>query len=562
MVKINAATPKKKDLFLPIILIIVLGFAIYANSLTGEFVWDDDNLVKDNVYIKDWSNVSKILSRNIGAGVGQQYYFYRPIQMLTYMADYFLYASDVEGYHITNILLHILVALCVYWFVNILYGNNILSLFTGLLFVAHPIHTEAVAYISGRADPLVAFFILLCFIFYIKYLDSKNTTLLVLMVASYALALLSRENSIILPAAILLYHYTFKKDLNKKAFLSILGLAFIYILSRVTILKSLLPSSDISFSSTLLQRLPGTFIALANYIKLILFPFGLHMQYGDRLFAFSHPKALLGVIIFFSLLIYAFKKRQSDRIVFFSIFWFFIMLLPVSNIYPIAAYMSEHWLYLPSIGFFMLAASALNHLYKAEHLKRPVIISLAGLLIFYSCLTVRQNNYWKDAEGLYKRTLAYAPNDAALYNNLGNVYNNRKEREKAVSAYKKAIEIDPNHVDAHYNLGTVYHLLKRKEEAMAEYKKTLEINPNHLRALNNLGLIYDSLGRRAEAISTYKRALEIQPDDATVHYNLSLAYFRMKQYGLAVKHCDKAEALGLETMHPDFLKALEPYRKK
>ena len=106
------AARNKKKFFLPIILIIILGFAVYGNSLNGQFIWDDEHLIENNPNIKSWSYLPRIFTEDIGAGGGKEYSFYRPLQMMTYMADYSLWRLNVKGYHLTNIILHILVALC------------------------------------------------------------------------------------------------------------------------------------------------------------------------------------------------------------------------------------------------------------------------------------------------------------------------------------------------------------------------------------------------------------------------------------------------------------------
>ncbi len=579
---------KKQTTFTAIILIIILGFAVYGNSLNGKFIWDDEYLVRDNVYIKNWSHIPKIFTKDIAAGAGRKYNFYRPLQMLTYTIDYSLWKLDVKGYHLTNILLHILVALGIYWLINILYDDRLLSLLTGIFFLVHPIHTEAIAYISGRADSLAVLFMLLCFVFYVK---KPSLGVYILMLLSYILALLSRENSLILPALLLLYHYTFKKKLKVKKFLSILSIASIYILLRFTALKYLLP--DIFWLTNVFERIPGFFVAITNYIRLILLPFNLHMEYGDKLLLFhlTDPQAIAGIIILFSLLIYAFRKRNSNVLVFFSISWFFVALLPVSNLYPVNAYMAEHWLYLPSIGFFLLLAKGLSYIYRTKEFRIFTIVSTIGLLAFYSYLTVRQNAYWREPLAFYERILKYTPDSSRVYNNLGLLYNAINKKEDAIASYKKAIEINPDYVGAYINLGIVYHTLNNKEEAIAlyrkaiainpdlaeaynnlglayeannkkeaiaSYKKAIEINPDYAPAYNNLGIVYYTLDKKEEAIALYKKAIEINPDFAKAYNNLSIIYFYKKQYKLAIEYCDRAKELGFTS--PTLLEALKPYR--
>lgn len=188
---------KKSTVILSAIVIIILGFAVYANSLNGQFVWDDIHLVKENKFVKDWSNLEKLFKTDIREGAGRRGNAYRPVQMITYMIDYSVWKLNERGYHLTNTILHILVALSIYWIINIIFRDNLVSLLTAALFVVHPVHTEAVSYISGRADPLSFLFMLLAFIFYIKNLNSRSLIAFICMLLSYVCAILSKESSFI-----------------------------------------------------------------------------------------------------------------------------------------------------------------------------------------------------------------------------------------------------------------------------------------------------------------------------------------------------------------------------
>ncbi len=594
----------EKTIFRSVFVIIILGLIVYANSLNARFVWDDDKLVSENAYIRNWSYVPKIFTEEIGAGAGEEFNFYCPIQILTYRIDYALWRLREQGYHLTNILLHISVALAIYWFVNILYDDRFISLITSAFFVVHPVHTEAVAYVSGRADSLALLFMLLSIIFYIKNRDSalffKTCTsskirrcpyFYFFALLCYISALLSREGSIILPVLLLLYHYTFNKRVTIKSFLPMLTVTVIYIALRITLLSSILP--DLSPHPPLIQRIPAIFVAIANYARLLILPLNLHMEYGNLLFNFWDPKVILGILITAYLLAYAFKERKAKGLAFFSISWFFITLLPVSGIYPLSVYMAEHWLYLPSIGFFLILAKCLNFAYRNRNLKTLTVSFTVVLLCFYSYLTIRQCGYWKEPIFFYKRTMEYAPNSKRIRNNLGKACSDAGKYEEAISLYKKVLELDPDYVDAHYNLGTAYDAIGKPEEAIASYKKAIEIDPTYSKAYNNLGKAYSDIGEKdkvlamykkaiglnpnyrdayynlgneyrrsgknGRAIELYKRALEIDPYLTQAHNNLAVVYFYEEQYDLAIQHCDRAIKLGLR-IHPGFLKDLEEYR--
>ncbi|MBN1869142.1 MAG: tetratricopeptide repeat protein [Candidatus Omnitrophica bacterium] len=532
----NILSPK--TVFLSFVLIITLGFTVYANSLNNGFIWDDQALIEDNSYVKSWSSLPQIFSQNIGAGAQKNWAFYRPLQMITYMSDYSLWKLDARGYHLTNILLHILAALSIYALLNTLFNDHALSFLTSALFVVHPIHTEVVTYISGRADSLAVLFTLLCFIFYIKSLPSKRAGMTVLMLSSYACALLSKESSLILPVLLLLYHYSFKIKARAKKFFPLVGIALIYILLRVSALKA--PLADSANTSSLWQRLPGVFAALTGYLRLLFFPFHLHMEYGHPLFHWKDPKCIFGAILLLALLIYGFRKKGGAPLLFFSISWFFAALLPVLNLYPINAYMAEHWLYLPSIGFFLIIAKGIHSFYKMEGFRLFTILFVIGLLGWYSYLTVKQNTYWQDPIRFYERTLQYAPGSSRVYNNLGIAYSAIDKRDKAAAAYQKAIGFDPRFADAYFNLANIYRDAGKYPDAIAAYKKAVEIKPDYAGAYVNLGNAYDAIKMQKEAIDSYNRAIELKPDSLEAYNNLGTMYHAMNRNEDAIAAYKKA----------------------
>ncbi|MBN3038084.1 MAG: tetratricopeptide repeat protein [Candidatus Omnitrophica bacterium] len=525
----------KKIILFSCVLICALGLLAYANSLKGEFVWDDTNLIEKNVYVKDFKHIPKLFTKDISSSAKQGSGFFRPLQMFTYMLDFKLWRLNPIGYHLINVLLHILSALCVFWFIMMLYDDHILSILTGLLFLLHPLHTEAVSYISGRSDPLALLFMLLAFIYYIKYLKIKNILSLLLMLIAYILALLSREITLILPLLLLIYHYIFKEKLKSGPFFSILGIAFVYIIIRATLLRSILAQAA---ETTFFQRLPGFFVAITTYIRLLFLPFGLHMEYGNQTFSWAAPKAIFGLFIFVLSLVYILRDRERRDIYKFSLLWFFVALLPVSNLYPLNAYMAEHWLYIPSIGFCLLLARPLTTLYDKK--RNFVIISSILILVCYTFITVNQNDYWREPISFYQRTLCYAPDSARVYSELGLAYDDIGKPDKAIPAYKKAIEIDPGYERPHTYLGLAYRESGREKESLAAFKKAIELDPRRADVHINLGNLYVSLKQYKAAIGEYQKAIELNPDIAESHYDSGVAYEAMGEYQKASEYYREA----------------------
>lgn len=583
----------EKISFLQVILIIILGLSIYSNCSNGNFIWDDYGLVKDNDYIKNWSNLPKIITEDFGVGGGTKSNFYRPLQMVVHMVGYSLWGFKTIGYHLTSILAHILAAVILYFLLRNLFHRKTISFVVSLLFVAHPINTEAVCYISGLSDPLSLVFMLSCLIFYIKSLYSKNIALYILALLSFVFALFSKENAVVLPLLILLYHYAFGKNIEIKKLILFLGILMGYILLRLTILNPL-DRSPLTIVG-LLERIPVFFAAIADYLRLLLLPFDLHMEYGNKIFKVTDTKVMLGLIMSFSLIIFAFIKRKDNAVLFFAIAWFFITLLPVSNIYPISySFMMEHYLYVPALGFFLVLSDLLCHPLKNKTSAFFLRLCTVALLIFYSYLTVKQTECWKEPITFYKRILKYAPNSWRFYNELGIEYANVGDNSEAEGAYKEALKINPDAAGVYYNLGNLYKKMGNKEsslamykianginaksvqhyyeigsqlkaigrytEAIASFKKALEFDQNNLIVCSDLASTYILVGRYKDAIALFKKVLVIKPDFALAYNNLAVAYYYVKQYDLAVENCGKAIGLGYQ-VEPKFKELLKPYKR-
>ncbi len=579
----------KKNSFLQVALIVILGLSLYSNCSNGNFIWDDHGLIKGNDHIKNWSNLPKIITENFGAGYGDRSNFYRPLQTVVHMACYSLWGLKTTGYHLIAILTHILAAVILYFLLRNLFQGKNISFVASLLFVAHPINAEAVCYISGLSDPLSLVFMLACLLFYIKSIYLKNMALYILALLSFVFALLSKENAVVLPFLILLYHYAFGKRIAIKKLVPFFSILMGYTLLRLTILGPLGRSPLTVFG--LWERVPGFFAAITSYLRLLLLPLDLHMEYGNKLFKLTDINVMLGLIISFSLIIFAFIKKKDNTILFFGIGWFFITLLPVSNIYPISySFMMEHYMYVPALGPFLILSGLLCHPSKNKTSAFFLRFLTVALLIFYSCLTVKQAEYWKEPVTFYKRTLKYAPDSWRFYNELGMEYANMGNDAGAEAAYREALKINPDAIGIYYNLGNLYKKMGDKEsslamyktanginaksvqyyyeigsqfkaagryvEAMALFKKALEFDQNNLIVCSELASTYILVGRYKDAIALFKKVLVIKQDFALAYNNLAVAYYYAKQYDLAVENCDKAIGLGYQ-VEPKFIELLK-----
>jgi tetratricopeptide (TPR) repeat protein len=538
------------------LLIIAAAVIAYYNSFQGQFLWDDTTLVKNNPALRGGPGIKSVFTKTIG-DTDAPSYFYRPLQLLSYSFDHRLWGFNPVGYHITNLLLHILTALALFRLVACLFGDRLLAFLTALLFVVHPIHTEAVSYISGRADSLALLFMLLCFICYIRL---TGASLYLLTFLTYGLALLSKEGSIVFPALILLYHVVFKRKINGKAFLLIITTLSVYLFLRLAVSKS--AAIPLSLLAGAWKRTPGFFVAIAGYLRLLFLPWNLHMEYGNQLFKFSHPQAIAGVGATICLIAYAGRRKNTNPLVSFAVLWFFITLIPVANIYPpLTFYMAEHFLYVPSVGFFLILGKWFTQIYSNRQYKIITAGAAILLIIAYCYLTARQNYYWREPIGFYRQTIKYSPRSARPYFNLANEYNQLGRYQEAVTFYKKAIEIEPQLVNAYNNLGVIYSNLGKYKEAIISFETAFAINPEYPDNINNMGIVYFQTGRIEEAINAFEKLLKKKPGNANAHQYLAALYYKQKKYNLAIKHCDRAAELGSKPTS-QFSEDLKKYRQR
>ncbi len=545
---------QKSTVFLSALLIAVLGFSIYANSLKCEFIWDDKPLIRDNHRIKDLHAAPALFTQGMTGEPAFTSGYYRPLQLFLHMLGYSVWKLDVKGYHLTSVFFHIMTSLALYLLANILFRDKFLSIVAGMLYLAHPVHVEAVAYISGLSDPLAAFFMLVAFICYIKELRSGNVWRYFVMISAYVLAILSKEASVILPLLVLCYHYAFREKIKIRIFVPIAACAMIYIA-----VKAVMSTPGVSWIISIPERMPGAFAAIANYIRLAVAPSGLHMDYGARLFRFSDPMVITGLVITASLLYTAFAVRKRTALFSFSILWFFAALLPVLNLYPVSFYMAEHFLYLPAMGLALLASGIINGLYRKAGLKVCAVALAAAATAFYSFCTVKQVDRWIEPMRFYERTLRFTPESLMAVLNIADTYESNGYKEKALLAYKRALGINPRLAANYYNLGRMYAGLAEPDKAEALYKKAVDIDPRYARAYDGLGIVYAKRRDFEKAVSFFKKAAASDPSFAKAYNNIGSMYLALGREEEAIEYFQDAVKLGYE-LKPEVSGLLESYR--
>lgn len=470
------------------------------------FLLDDKFLITQNSRICDLSSIRSIFQEDIGAGSNYPYNYYRPFLIITYLADFFTFRLNSYGFHLTNIVLHIFTALSLCWFVRLRFKNRLLSYLTGILFLTHPIQTESVAYISGRADILAGLFTFLCFCFYLKYLESKSAGDHFSALLCFICALLSKENAIVIPCLMLIHGLLFKQKHTINLLLPFFGILAVYLYIREIVIKT---SAYISIHS-LYTGMLYFFKSLPIYLKLLIVPVGLHYDYGKPAAALSNPDIIFGIILFLLLIIAVIIYRNSKLVV-FSTLWFFFSLAPCVNIFPTSYFMAEHYLYLPLAGYTCIIAGSLIKVFDTHKITAATIASL--IILFYSACVINQNKYWSNPPALYRRILLYNQNSLLAYNNLANYCTSTGNYDEALIYYKKALRLSQKSANIYFNMGEAYKLSGNKKEAVKAYKNTLAIDPLYADAYYNLAALE---GKKRKGFTYIKKAKQVRPAGRTI----------------------------------------------
>ena len=516
----------------------LVGVGVYSFNLNNPLFWDDDDWIINNPFVHSLSaeNIKSIFTTDILHGFGLNSNYYRPLLLVSFAFNWVLHDSNPIGYHIISNLFHITNALLIFFLLNWALKNRRVAFLTSFLWLVHPLNVEAVAYISGRGDPMSVFFILAGLLFFIKSQSLiPNTKYLILSVGAMVLAVLSRETAILFPALAMVIYISFiSKDKFYSAFkksiwqtLPYWGISVGYMALRLTVLNfqntlNFYSQANI-YSENLIYRLYTFGSVLIKYFSLILWPTGLHMErsFSVSTSLFQWP-VWLGFIFVVGILFIVFKKLKTDRVWFFAFGWFFVAISPVSGIIPINAIIYEHWLYLPLIGVLTLAGYYLDILLSFIKNKvvlyRLAIVLLAGYMVFLSGSSAKRNLVWGNTIEFYEDILKHNPNTVRVINNLGNAYAAKGNLSKATEMYERAISLPDGQTFAqpYYNLANAYRDQNKPKEASEMYAKAIEVDPNFPFAYKALAVLYAKYGYFQEAINVLKALKKIRPDDMAI----------------------------------------------
>jgi tetratricopeptide (TPR) repeat protein len=593
-----------------IFIIAFLAILIYCGTVSSPFIFDDRRAIIDNQVVR---NFAYFFDPAASAGASAEssnidFPKTRYIGYLSFAVNYHLNGLNVAGYHIINILIHVINGVLVYWLVLLIAGtpffrdrtdcifnSQTVAFFSSLLFVCHPVQTQAVTYIVQRLASLATMFYLLSIAFYIKARLSATGPASSYIYAGSLLAaiaaMFTKEISFTLPFVIILCEIFFFQEKTRAVLLRLIPFLLLLLIIPLTVVTAA-DQNNVEQAVNIANRrgLSGVdyfltqITVIITYIRLLFYPSGQNFDYDYPLHDsfLSYPVLLsasglcatvaIGVYLYFRL------RRPSDisaylRLISFGIFWFFTTLSVESSFIPLSDVIFEHRLYLPSAGFCMATvASVLAIGHKAGLKFKPagnIVISflIVGIFIL-SIAAYKRNSIWDTEISLWEDTVSKSPKKARPHYHLGMAYLNANRTEdaireltivtqtedfarlhynlgvalfktgfydEAIASYKKALALEPSHFDSHLNLAVSYALIKQPAEAEREFKAAVLLRPESIQAHLNMAAFYENSGNTTKAEEEYRHLMKYQPKIPDKINNNGVAYYKKGKIETAIK---------------------------
>ena len=584
--KINEKYDKQKLIIY--IVLIVTTLAVFWQVHQFGFLHIDDNIyITENSHIKSGLNLDSIL----WAFNTTYAEFWHPLTWLSLMFDYQLYGLNAGGYHITNIILHLLSTLLLFWLFIRMTGAVWKSAFVSVFFALHPLHVEAVVWISERKDVLSTFFWMLTLCLYVFYTGKPAIKRYLLVLFSFILALLSKPMVVTLPVIMILLDYwplnrfelqkgnLIKWQLKGKTPFFVLSAVF----SIITIYAQYKPvGRDLKFS--MISRLANALVSFITYLEKTFWPHDLAVFYPfpHEIPALHVLVAALLILVITAVVIVAMKRLPY---LFTGWIWFTITIAPVIGIIPIGDFaMTDRYHYIPSIGIAIILAWGIPSLIKVEQPGKKILF-LAGMIfltiiaflswkqcgywendikLFNHTLQATKNNYLahinlgyvlfkegKNQEAIdhYNKAIQIMPGNILIYNNRGNAYAKSGRYELALQDFNEAIRLKPDYTDSYFNRGNIYHELGQYQKAVDDLNKAIQLNPDNYLIYFNRGNANINLGRHQLAIDDFSKSVRLKPDYADAYNNRAFIYLNLGQYQQAIS--DYSKAIGLKPDYAD-----------
>lgn len=535
-------------------LCLVVGL-LYANILQNPFVFDDAIFILGDPSIR----LTDLSPASLSRAASEALQSARPVANISFGLNYYFHQYKVMGFHVVNLLIHVVTGFLLYLFVKTTLSlpplrdryssDRWLPLATALIWLLHPLQTQAVTYTVQRMTSLAAMFYLLAMLCYAKARLADTARwkyfLLAASLAAGLLALGSKETAATLPFFILLYEWYFFQDLEwawlkRHSFLLLavalcLGLTAAIYLGINPLQGKMLAYGVDDF--TVGQRLLTEARVVIFYISLILFPLPSRLNI-DHAFGLSNSlltpaSTFLAITAIAGLAAVALLQARRQRLLSFCILWFLGNLVIESTAIKIEL-IYEHRNYLPSMLVVLLGVTQVYRYIKPQGVRCLLFCTVA---ILCGLFTFDRNKVWSNEVSLWQDSIEKSPNLARPHNNLGVALSKKGRYAEAIAHYGTAIRLKNNYLDARYNMAKALYYDGRYEETVKQCRETLRLNPYQPETHLQLGMALKEMGRVREALEHYRVALQMNPQDGRTKDRIRTAL----NYVAALEELNKAK---------------------
>lgn len=578
---------------------------VYANSLGGEFVFDDTKQIVDNPQLRSWGNILHAFARDVWdfqrgtttSDIPPPYY--RPLFTFYLTLGYQLFGLWEPGWHLMNLAVHTGATLAVYYLLRRLCGHWTTAALAAFLFGVHPVHVESVAWISGIPDPLAALFYVPALLWYVRYREGGGRKFLASSLLAYGLSVLCKETALALPLVLAAWEVTRgTSSWSARLYRTTRSLAPYALVAAGYLTVRFAVLGMLSWKHPMMAAVPDSAIwmtvpfVMLSYLRHLVAPFHLSLIYGTSFTAnlassqFLVPAAILSGLAF----VVWIYRQKVEREMWIALVLLVAPLLPVLNlkVFHHEYIIQDRYLYLPSIGFCYLIAL---WIVRVSNRRAKLAAGLTATMLLAFCVsTTLQNRMWHDSVALWERAIEHAPHSWSTHYNIGLAYLERRQYEAArvqlleasrlkadeptvynnlalaqaglgeaggaIGSLRHALALNPRMVEAHNNLGTIFFRRGDYQAARDEFSQSLARDPSSHSARFNLAQTLAAMGDHAAAIREGQTLLVNKPEDAEARYHLALSYVGTGRKADAVTQLERALELEHDQRRIDQIRRL------
>ena len=553
----------KRD-FLKIFLIILITGVIWFGLFSAPFLWDDDGIIVNNVFINSLISVKFLFSKFYFNVFGEL--SYRPVVTLSHILDTVIFGKNPESHHCMNLLMHIINSILFYLILKkVPFLDNYVKFFAAVVFAVHPVHLETLFVVAYRDELLMTMFLLIAWLAYLSFQQNAKKRFAFISVLSFLLSVFSKETGIVfLPLILFTDRIVFKRKIlkNKWFYLSVLcaclfwGLIrFVYMINPEEYLRNV---EFASHFSPLFR--PTIIVALAA--RACLVPLNVVLDYHNKSVLLF--QTIQGGIVTAGLIVFLVLARNKKG-VFLALIIILSGLFPVMNIYRLENFFANRYMYLPSMGFALILCIFISYVCSEKRRIKQIIYLL--IVILMCTATLRGTRFFRSDDAFARKLLSDSPRSYKALNYLGTeelekgnldsayeyftkaldinsdyyesiynlslLYSDRGENEQAFQTASTLLELNPDNSHGYRLIGDILYSINLLDEAADYYKEALKVNKYDIQTANNLGLIYEAQNRLDEAVTLYVSLLSIYPKFDLAWSNLGNVNIKRRDYGFA-----------------------------